>query len=195
MNTPQSYTAFAGSEKISQGELPQVAKVVKSLVDARDPRAVLVFAFPSGQQVDIDLRGTLEDVLASLGSAGREAPEAAPTRRSPGRPKLGVVGREVTLLPRHWEWLNAQPGGASVALRKLVEQARRDYRGADQVRQSREAAFRFMSAIAGDEPGFEEASRALFAGNEEGFATHTKGWPEDIRDFALLLTEGAFGAE
>lgn len=188
MNTEKSYSAFAGSACIAQGDLDHMARVVKPLVDARDPRTLLVFAFPTGEQVDLDLRGNLEDVLAGVSA------ETAPPR-GPGRPKLGVVGREVTLLPRHWEWLNAQPGGASVALRKLVEQARRDHLGTDRMRQSREAAFRFMSAIAGNEPGFEEASRALFAGNGDGFTAHTQGWPADIRDFALLLAGDAFCEE
>ncbi len=74
--------------------------------------------------------------------------------RGRGRPKLGVVAREVTLLPRHWDWLNAQPGGASVALRKLVEQARRANGDADRARAAREAAYHFMSAMAGDLPAF-----------------------------------------
>ena len=184
--TLKSYTAFAGSDQVAQGDLAQTARVVKTLADAREPQSLLVFAHPTGEQVDLDLHGTLEEVLGRL---------EAPVRRPPGRPKLGVVGREVTLLPRHWEWLNAQPGGASVALRKLVEQARRGNQDTDRMRQSREAAFRFMSAMAGNEPGFEEASRALFAGNKEGFAAYTQAWPPDVRDFARLLVVGAFGLE
>ena len=187
MTTPENYTAFADSERIIQGSLPEVATTVKALVDARDPRQILVFAHPTGQQIDIDLRGTLENVLAGLGT-----PEPAPVRRTPGRPKLGVVGREVTLLPRHWEWLNAQPGGASVALRKLVELARRENQGADRQRQAIEAAFRFMSAIAGNQPGFEEASRALFAGDRDGFESQTKDWPEDVHDFTHNLATDGF---
>ena len=102
------------------------------------------------------------------------------------------MGREVTLLPRHWEWLNAQPGGASVALRKLVEQARRGNQEADRTRRSREAAFRFMSAIAGNEPGFEEASRALFAGDGDAFTHQTEAWPMDVRNFARVLAVDGF---
>jgi len=192
--TEKSYSAFAGPACIAQGDLDHMARVIKPLVDAGDTRTLLVFAYPTGEQVDLDLRGSLEDVLAALGSTSPASAETAPIRR-PGRPKLGVVGREVTLLPRHWEWLNAQPGGASVALRKLVEQARRGNQDADRVRRSREAAFRFMSAIAGNEPGFEEASRALFAGNGDEFAAHTQGWPVDVRDFARLLAGASFGVE
>jgi hypothetical protein len=192
LDTQTSYTAFAGTDRIAHGDLCQVARMVKTLADAREPRSLLVFAHPSGRQVDLDLRGTVDQVLERLETPAPARPEEAPARRSPGRPKLGVVGREVTLLPRHWEWLNAQPGGASVALRKLVEQARRDLQGTGRMRQSREAAFRFMSAIAGNEPGFEEASRALFAGNREGFETQIKAWPHDVRDFVRLLAVSAF---
>jgi hypothetical protein len=193
MTPRETYAAFADSELILQSGLEQVARLVKSLVEARDPRTLLVFAYPSGEQLDLDLRGSLENVLACLDSL---APKPrVPQPRGPGRPKLGVVGREVTLLPRHWEWLNAQPGGASVALRKLVEQARRDNQGADRRRQAREAAFRFMSAIAGNLPGFEEASRALFVGDRDGFESQTQDWPPDIRDFTQNLAAEGFPPE
>ena len=115
--------------------------------------------------------------------------EAPP--RGPGRPKLGVVAREVTLLPRHWDWLNAQPGGASVALRKLVEEARRANEGKDRVRQSQEAAYRFMSVMAGNRPGFEEATRALFAGRAGRFDQLIEPWPEDVRHYARKLAAPA----
>lgn len=116
-------------------------------------------------------------------------PAETPERRGRGRPKLGVVSREVTLLPRHWEWLAAQPGGASVALRKLVEQARRDNADKDRSRRASERAYHFISAMGGDFPGFEEATRALFAGDLAGFAERTAVWPEDVRDHALRLAD------
>ena len=112
--------------------------------------------------------------------------------RRPGRPKLGVVAREVTLLPRHWEWLNSQPGGASVALRKLVEEARRANSGKDRLRRAQEAAYRFMSTMAGNEPGFEEAARALFAGRQEPFEALVRGWPKDVREHAKKLAAGVW---
>jgi len=116
---------------------------------------------------------------------GGAEPETA--RGGPGRPKLGVVAREVTLLPRHWQWLSSQPEGASVVLRKLVEEARRANAGKDGVRRSQEAASRFMSVMAGDAPGFEEAARALFAGDAERFDQRVEGWPADLRDHAGTL--------
>jgi len=189
MEAPKSYSAFADSERIAGGDRATVARVVKKLVDAGDLRTLLVFADHDGSQVDLDLRGSLEDVLAAV--AATDAPEPAPKPRGPGRPKLGVVGREVTLLPRHWEWLSAQPGGASVTLRKLVDQARSGNGDKDRERRTQEAVYRFIAAMAGNEPGYEEACRALFAGNGEAFATHTAAWPADVREFAQGLAMGA----
>ena len=107
--------------------------------------------------------------------------------RGRGRPKLGVVAREVTLLPRHWDWLAAQPGGASVALRKLVDEARRASGDKDRSAQARDAAYHFMSAMAGNLPQFEEASRALFADDRRRFTGLIADWPADIRDHIVKL--------
>ena len=116
------------------------------------------------------------------------APDAQPSEpRGRGRPKLGVVAREVTLLPRHWEWLNAQPGGASVALRKLVDEARRATGDKDRQRAARDAAYHFMSAMAGNLPNFEEASRALFGVDRRRLAALIAPWPDDIRDHIVKL--------
>ncbi len=192
MKTEESYTAFAGSERVAGGDLAHVAQFAKAIVDAREPRTILVFSDQTGRQVDLDLRGSMEDVLARHAVTDSDKPAASSSPRKPGRPKLGVVGREVTLLPRHWEWLNIQPGGASVVLRKLVEQALRGHKSQDQTRLAREAAYRFMSAMAGNEPGFEEACRGLFAGNREVFFKQTRDWPIAVRDFARQLATAAF---
>jgi hypothetical protein len=135
--------------------------------------------------MEFDLRGDLAAVLARL-------PVEPVEKRGPGRPKLGVTAREVTLLPRHWDWLASQPGGASVALRKLVENALREAEGPDRVRRSREAAYRFMTAVAGDQPGYEEATRMLFAGDWVVFDAAIKAWPSDVRDYARRLAEGSW---
>ena len=121
-----------------------------------------------------------------------QAAETPTEPRQPGRPKLGVVAREVTLLPRHWDWLNAQPGGASVTLRKLVEEARRATAGEVRVREAREACYRFMSIMAGDAPGYEEALRALYADDRERFESFTEQWPEDVRHHARRLAGAGF---
>jgi hypothetical protein len=187
-------TAFEGSRRIATGELAVVALKAKEVIDGGDHPSVLIFDDATSRPIEVDFRGTAEDVLRRLPQeeVAPIASDLEPPRSGPGRPKLGVVAREVTLLPRHWEWLNSQPGGASVALRKLVEEARRANEGRDRVRQSQEAAYRFMSALAGNLPGFEEATRALFAGNRQVFDELLEPWPIDVKDYARKLSAGAF---
>jgi hypothetical protein len=189
-----TYTAFSGHSRIATGPLPEVAARVKQQTLLDEHAQVFVFANMDGKPVDLDLRGSITDVLARLAHIDSEYPleappveaaEAAP--RGPGRPRLGVVAREVTLLPRHWDWLAGQPGGASVALRKLVDTARKQGAEADRARRAREAAYHFMSAMAGNQPGFEEAARALFAGDAARFQQTIAAWPVDIRDYAIRL--------
>lgn len=182
------FTAFGGHRRIVSGELADVATTVKDAI--ADGASVLVFDDTTGEQVDLDLRRSPAEMReqAAGGSVGPQA------RRGPGRPKLGVVAREVTLLPRHWDWLNRQPGGASVALRKLVAEAGHANSSRDRVRGGREAAYRFMSAIAGNLPGFEEAARALFAGNREKYDSFTEAWPRDVRDHARKFAHPTFEA-
>lgn len=191
-----SHTAFAGHRLLAAGALSDVALAVRHAMDAGGNDAVLVFQDATGKQVDLDLGGdeaqivarhTAVDVATPPVDDGQ--PEAGPRGR--GRPKLGVVPREVTLLPRHWDWLAAQPGGASVALRKLVEQARRDNEAKDTRRQRQEAAYQFMSSMAGNLPGFEEATRALYANDGEAYARHVAQWPQDVRRYAMDLAWGA----
>jgi len=156
----------------------------------------LVFDDATGWQIDFDLRGTKADVVRCLAGHPLVAKTEAsmPKQSGPGRPKLGVVAREVTLLPRHWQWLNAQPGGASVTLRKLVDGARKTNGTRDRSRQAAEAAYRVMSAIAGNERGFEEAIRALFAKDHSRFDTAIATWPADVRDYVGRLADPVFRA-
>jgi hypothetical protein len=179
-------TAFAGNRRIASGDLKDVALKAKRAVDRGGPAPVFIFDDLTGEVIEVDFRGTPADVLKTL---------SEPATRRPGRPKLGVVAREVTLLPRHWDWLGSQPGGASVALRKLVEEARRAHAGKDRVRQAQNAAYRFMTTMAGNAPGFEEALRALFAGRRADFEKRTKAWPAGVREHARKLAAGAFRLE
>jgi hypothetical protein len=165
-----------------------IAVIKASRIAAAPP--IIIFDDASGRPIDLDLRGTEREIVARLPQPAldpetREDHPAASEPRGRGRPKLGVVAREVTLLPRHWDWLATQPGGASVALRKLVEEARRTSGDRDRSRTARDAAYHFMSTMAGDLPGFEEASRALFAGDRLRFEQRTLAWPEDIRAYAI----------
>ena len=224
MNPPHTtvWIAFTGHERIALGEPREVAALVKQFVDDHPDRPVAILDADSSRPVEIDLRGTVEAVLGRLPPAPVEAPsstgasavpsagasevpsagasevpstgEPAQAARGPGRPRLGVVAREVTLLPRHWDWLASQPGGASVALRKLVERALRTSAQADRVREATDSAYRFMHALAGNESGFEEASRALFAGDLERLETEVARWPHDVRLHLLELAGRALGA-
>ena len=192
-----AYIAFEGDRRIASGNLPDVISAAKQTLDRRQHAAILVFDGRSGDPIEFDFRGAIDDVLARLPSR-LPAPTddaARPAPRGPGRPKLGVVAREVTLLPRHWEWLARQSGGASVAIRKLVEQARRTDQDKDRVRQAREAAYRFISVMAGNKPHYEDAIRALFAGDPGRFEKLIAAWPADVRDHALALANSAFGRE
>lgn len=184
-----SFTAFEGERRLASGVLADVACAVKR-AERTSSVPIAIFNDDTGRAVDVDLRGTPEEVAARYACAISRVAEELTTPAEPrgrGRPKLGVVAREVTLLPRHWEWLNAQPGGASVALRKLVEQARRANGDADRQRTARDAAYHFMSAMAGNLPDFEEAARALFADDRRAFVALVAAWPADIRDHVIKL--------
>jgi hypothetical protein len=171
------FVLFEGVRRVAEGDWDAVSRAAWRALDAGPEAAVLVFDTATGQVADLDPREPPAVVTA---------PE--PVRR--GRPRLGVVAREVTLLPRHWDWLAQQPGGASVALRRLVEAARRDGAGSSEARAARDAAYRFMQALAGDLPGFEEASRALFADDTEGLTARMAIWPVDVRDQTLAFLGG-----
>ncbi|QNN45315.1 DUF2239 family protein [Thermomonas brevis] len=186
-------TAFSGSYRIASGELRHVALKAKQAFDGHPDRPVLVFDDADARTLELPLELPAADLLAWLSRPQLGETGAEPERpRRPGRPKLGVVAREVTLLPRHWDWLAAQPGGASVALRRLVDDARKVSAGDDRRRAAQEAAYRFMQAMAGNEAGFEDAARALFAGDFGGFEEKIQHWPDDVRDHAALLAADAF---
>lgn len=198
-----SYTAFAGTRRLGTGSLTDVARTAKAFADRGEPEQILIFNDASGATIEIDLRGTANDVVARLsqrvphpaGSDPAQEPKSEPAlQRRAGRPKLGVVGREVTLLPRHWDWLAEQPGGASVALRKLVEEARKANQANDLTRKVKDAAYRFIYVVAGNFPRFEAAMRALFAGDRAAFAQATENWPADVRDHARWLMAGGVHA-
>jgi hypothetical protein len=194
-----TYVAFEGDRRIAAGDLREVARAAKQALDQRRDASILVFNGRSSEPVDLDFRGSIADVLARLPeipdapAAAEDAVPSAP--RGPGRPRLGVVAREVTLLPRHWDWLGQQAGGASVAIRRLVEEARRTGEQKDRIRQAREATYRFISVMAGNRPHYEEAIRALFAGDSTRFEKLIAEWPGDVRHHASVLGERAFDRE
>ena len=194
---PSTYTAFAGDRRLAAGALGEVAPAVKAAHDAGQLN-LIVFDDATGKVVDLDLRGSTEDVLARLSTPAEPAERAtadsltAPSKPSRGRPKLGVAAREVTLLPRHWSWLANQPGGASAAIRRLVEQAARESEATDAARAAQTAAYQVMYALAGHLRGYEEALRALFAPDPARFAVLIAPWPADIAAYVGALASRAF---
>lgn len=173
--TDSVFVAFAGVRRVASGPLRDVLPVLKQRFDRDGSELVLVFDTETGRQLDFDLRGSLAEVLQ----------RSLPAPRGPGRPKLGVTSREISLLPRQWQWLEQQPSGISAALRRLVEHASKSQPGSERARSQRGALSQLLSALAGNLPGFEEACRALFAGDDARFALAMEGWPEDIRQYAL----------
>lgn len=199
-----TWTVFLGNRQWASGSPQDLAVRIKQEADPAggggfsDGPALLIFDDTTGKVVDPDLRGTPEEVFSRYSPAVTDsqesdgAPMALAHGRKPGRPKLGVVAREVTLMPRHWQWLNEQPGGASVVLRKLVEAARREGMETGWKRRATEAAYHFMTVMGGNLAGYEEAIRALYAGDRMIFQSQIQDWPADIRHHAETLATGAF---
>jgi uncharacterized protein len=183
MEQELTYAAFEETRLLASGPLDQVLPVVKSRFDDDRGATILIFDNQTGRQVDFDLRGNLDEVL------GRVSPKK--TAKGPGRPRLGVIAREVSLLPRHWEWLEQQPSGASAALRRLVDEARKTDPGEQRVRSLIEAADRFLSAMAGNLPGYEEVTRALYARDRERVGELVNAWPSDIRSHFEQMVQDA----
>jgi len=188
--SPATYSAFWNDQRLATGTLVEIALAAKGQVPARDLSRVHFFSDETGKVIDLDLRGTEAELRKRLEATGHDP---TPVRASgPGRPKLGVTSREISLLPRHWEWLALQPGGASLALRKLVDEASERNDPRDRKRRAQDAAYRFMNAMAGNLAGFEEALRALYAAEETRFREEMRSWPKDIRAHAQKLAKDAF---
>ncbi len=182
MEPAKKYTAFVGERLVASGSLAELLPKLKAIFDRNRSALFLIFDDETGAQVDFDLRGTVAEVLA------RHGPNPSPT--GPGRPKLGVISREITLLPRHWEWLGLQPNGASAAIRRLIDEARKREPAKMRRQQALHATERFLFAMAGNYPGYEEATRALFQGDSQRFAALISPWPKDVRNYALRLSKG-----
>lgn len=178
--------AFSGARRIGTGSLVDVALLAKAVYETDPAANVLVLDAETSEPIEIDVRGSSEEVRSRLTRPPSE-------KSGPGRPKMGVTAKEITLLPRHWEWLATQRGGASAAIRRLVDEARHRSTAADEQRIGQKALYQFVTVIAGDAPGYEEALRALFAGNEAAFEAASEHWPNDVREHAQALAGKAFG--
>jgi hypothetical protein len=187
-------TAFAGQRHVASGKLPAVVRRTKPVADEGKLHPILIFEDATGEQIEVDFRGSIGQVVERLtgNDTSRDFVGEEAQKRSPGRPKLGVIAREVTLLPGHWDWLDDQPGGASSALRKLVHQAKKG--GGNGNRQSQEAVYKFMTVMAGNLSGFEEALRAFYRKDLDRFNELIKPWPKDVRRHVKQLVAAAVPA-
>jgi uncharacterized protein len=193
-----AYIAFEEDRRIGSGDLREVARAARLSLGRHPNASILIFNGQTSAVVEVDFRGSVDDVLARIPHSEPPATDEATSvaaPRGPGRPKLGVVAREITLLPRHWDWLAQQKGGASVVIRRLVDEARRNGDDDNRVRLAQEAAYRFMSVMAGNRPHYEEAIRALFANDAPRLATLIAEWPADVRDHVARLAQSAFPQE
>lgn len=181
-----NYTAFDVFKIISTGPLSTVALDVKRYLKSNHEARILIFSDSSGKQMDLDLSGSEKNVLERLKIY--KSPELSSAPVGPGRPKLGVISREVSLLPRHWEWLSTQSGGASATLRRLIEDAKKSSSGREQIKNAQERVHQMMSAIAGNLTNYEEALRALYAKDKKRFLAFISDWPTDLRNYAKILS-------
>jgi hypothetical protein len=187
---PYSHLAFAGDAIIARGALPDVAVSVHRALQSGERRPVIVLEAATSAVVDLDLRGTEQEILQRLArSNGGSSTDQSDRAPGPGRPRLGVVSREVSLLPRHWDWLKSQRGGASAALRRLVDEARKQDRGQGETRMWQEAIDRYLRVMAGDRPNYEEALRAFYAHRDADLQALVADWPPDVRSHLAVLLQ------
>ncbi len=186
--TALTYTAFEGEKVLASGNLEEVALEIKRRLKKSPSASVLIFSDSTGKEMDLDLSGSESDVLERL-KVFMPIAESVPSSTGPGRPKLGVVAREVSLLPRHWEWLSTQNGGASATIRRLIEDARKDSSGKERVKSAQERAYKVMSVLAGNLPHYEEALRALYAKDKRKYLSLIGDWPSDIRSYSKDLAK------
>ena len=194
MENQSTYTVFDGPKLILQGSLSDVIVRVKKRMGKIENSSFLICNDSNGQTLDFNFQGSEKDVLKRLETFVSPQPAISKNKETvgPGRPKLGVVAREVSLLPRHWEWLALQEGGASVTIRKLVDEAKKKFAEGSSVKQAQERVYKFMSVMAGDLEGYEEALRALYKKDAKKFALEIQAWPEDIKKHTVDLSKAAF---
>ncbi|MEO5668766.1 MAG: DUF2239 family protein [Bdellovibrionota bacterium] len=193
MNLAETYTAFDGTTFVAKGPLESVVAKIKKISAKTAPTALLIFSDTTGVTIDLDLSGSPKEIAARMRIyLPREESESS---KGPGRPRLGVIAREISLLPQHWEWLATQSGGASASLRRLVEDAKKSSLTKNLTKQAQERTYKFISVLAGDLPRYEEALRALYRKNEDGFREEISAWPKDIRRHAQELAAPVFESE
>lgn len=191
METLNTYTAFEDHKILSKGSLEDVVLKVKKRFEKSPASQIVIYSDATGKSMDFNFHGSEKEVLKRL--EVYTTPESATAVSSgPGRPKLGVISREVSLLPKHWEWLATQSGGASNTLRKLVEESMKKTSGVNTVKTAQERTYKFMSVEAGDLENYEEALRALYRKDKERFSSEIKTWPRDVQKHIIELSKAVF---
>ncbi len=184
-----TYTAFLESKIFAKGSLKDLVLKIKKHLGKNENNSILIFSDSTGNTLDFNFKGSETEILKRLEMFVSQKPDEY---SGPGRPKLGVISREVSLLPRHWEWLAAQSGGASVTIRRLIDESRKKSSTGESVKQVQEKTYKFLSVVAGDFEGYEEALRALYKRDREKFLKQMEKWPKDIQGYAMRLSETVF---
>lgn len=194
MENKSTYTAFEGDKLVCKGGLPDVILKLKRRMGKAENSSVLIFSDATGNTMDFHFQGSEKDVLKRLEIFASDDATDVPAEEAagPGRPRLGVVSREVSLLPRQWEWLASQCGGASAILRRLVDEERKRSTGGDTVKKHQERTYKFISVMAGDRKGYEDALRALYRKDQKAFNLHIGEWPPDVKAHAQRLAKPVF---
>lgn len=193
METLNTYTAFEDHKILSQGSLEDVVLKVKKRLEKSPESQIVIYSDITGKSMDFNFQGSEKEVLKRLEIyTTPETDNQGSASTGPGRPKLGVISREVSLLPKHWEWLATQSGGASNTLRKLVEESMKKTSGTLTVKTAQERTYKFMSVEAGDLENYEEALRALYRKDKERFTSEIKAWPRDVQKHIFELAKPVF---
>lgn len=192
METQETYTAFEGPDRLFKGNLQDVVLKTKRRLGRAENSSILIFSDATGRTIEFNFHGSEKDVSRRLEMYVDQAGNKPSS--GPGRPRLGVISREISLLPRHWEWLATQSGGASAAIRRLIEEAKKKSAARGSIKQLQERAYQFMTVIAGDLAGYEEALRALYRADRKHFLLKIQDWPCDIKNYLMELAEPVFEA-
>lgn len=184
MNTKMSianrYTAFRGDTRIITDSLFNVALALQKQSEMN----VLVFNDQTGQQIDLDLSGSEDDL--------KQRYTEVEYVKKVGRPKLGVISREITLQQKHWNWLDQQSSSASAVIRKLIDKELNDPSSESNIMLAKQAIDHFMLAMLGNMPNYEEATRALYQGNKSHFLALIHNYPKDLKVYLELKAQTAF---
>ena len=182
--TKDTFSAYGPTSCIGQGELTDVALAAHRFLRTHPDQSALILQDSTCQIIDLDLSG--DEALLE-----RKANHYPIRSQAPVPDSKDPITGEITLLPRHWQWLAEQGGNASATLRRLIDEARRDpkQKADNECRRRQQLTYRFCQALCGDFQGYEDALRALYAADKDSFKTHISTWPADFALRAEALAE------